>query len=253
MHVNCPHCRQAGFRTSGQETCENTCQGVSRSGRSQTDGAISGKPSLAVFGNDVCFGALNRDDGGQRGSGRRAACKGFLTTSSRRTSRNVAISPECGVTIILPTRSCGISTARRVENAKASSTNAGPFRRLNIAKVSSATAAGSVMPGPITTASQSVPNLINRSALSGSIPPPLVSLHPITIASGMATPRWAAFERQVAICRMPEPALSDPSPASNAAPGISTLPATTSTRPLDCLSPSIFRVPATGERAENPG
>ena len=78
MHVNCPHRRQAGFRTSGQETCENTCQGVSRSGRSQTDGAISGKPSLAVFGNDVGFGAFHRDDGGQRGSRPSSSLQGVL-------------------------------------------------------------------------------------------------------------------------------------------------------------------------------
>ncbi len=49
MHVNCPHRRQAGFRASGHETCENACQGVSRSRCSQTDGAISGKPSFAVL------------------------------------------------------------------------------------------------------------------------------------------------------------------------------------------------------------
>lgn len=57
MHVNCPHRRQAGFRTSGKEACDNACQGVSRSRCRQTDGAISGKPSLAVFGNDVGLGA----------------------------------------------------------------------------------------------------------------------------------------------------------------------------------------------------
>ena len=39
-----------------------TCQSVSRPGGSQSYGAIPGKPSLAVFGNDVGFSALLKLD-----------------------------------------------------------------------------------------------------------------------------------------------------------------------------------------------
>jgi hypothetical protein len=168
----------------------------------------------------------------------RAARNGASSTFSRGRARNFAISPECGVATILP--ACPPATSRTLSVAKAdaSRTKTAVFRRFSNSDVSSATAVSSIMPGPISTASEPDASSIKRGAFAGSIPPAGVSRHPTTIASGIAIARWEAADWHDAIWSIPAPARNTPSPARRAAPGISTLPAITRTRPLACLSPS---------------
>ena len=101
---------------------------------------------------------------------------------------------------------------------------------------SDASSSSFAMPGPSSRASQRPVWPASLSASSAEMPPPGVSSSPITRASGTAMARWGATLRQVAICSLPAPARSAPMPHSSAAPGTSTLPATTSTRPRPSLS-----------------
>jgi hypothetical protein len=168
-----------------------------------------------------------------------AISAGLLRTSLLLRPMRFAISPAWGVITIRPLWRARMplrSFSR--PNAPASRTKADPGSQVRMLAVTRAATSSSIMPGPISAASQRAIRSRNRRAASGSISPASVSGSPMTSASGTARPKWSARLWQVAIWSFPAPARRAAVAARRAAPGTARLPPMTSTRPRWSLSPS---------------
>ncbi len=167
----------------------------------------------------------------------RAHSSGAFSTSPRAQRSIVPISPACGVRTARPRRCANVSARSAKDASAAASTTAGTSIFHATVEISSAAAARSTSPGPITSASAAFACSTIVAAAPREIAPERVSSSATTSDSGTAQPTAVATDAHVPICSLPAPARSAAVAQRIAAPGICGAPATTKIRPRSSFPP----------------